>query len=83
MFYAPTADGQVPPRACAPPRSTADTLDVWDDARAAAREFWHRASDDTWVSDDVRALSAANARALGNEAPAGGRLPAPGGSSAG
>lgn len=66
MFYAPTADGQVLPRAFAPPHATADTLDVWDDARAAAREFWQRASDDARVSDDVRALSAANARALGN-----------------
>ncbi len=66
MFYAPTADGQVPPRVFAPPRATADTLEVWNDARAAAREFWQRASDDARVSDDVRALSAANARTLGN-----------------
>ena len=66
MFYAPTGDGQVPPRAFSPPHATADTLEVWDDARAAAREFWQRASDDARVSDDVRALSAANARALGN-----------------
>ena len=64
MFYAPTADGQVPPRAFAPPHVTADTLAVWDDARAAAREFWQRASDDARVANDVRALSAANARAL-------------------
>ena len=61
MLYAPTADGQVPPRTFAPPHATADTLEVWDDARAAAREFWQRASDDARVSDDVRALSAANA----------------------
>ncbi|MDO8794594.1 MAG: HipA domain-containing protein [Vicinamibacterales bacterium] len=66
MRYAPTADGQVPPRAFAPPHATADTLEVWDDARAAARECWQRASDDARVSDDFRTLSAANANALVN-----------------
>jgi hypothetical protein len=64
MLYSPTADGQVSPRAFAPPHATADTLDVWDEARAAAREFWQRASDDARVSDDVRTFSAANATAL-------------------
>jgi hypothetical protein len=64
MLYAPTADGQVPPRTFAPPHATADTLEVWDDARAAARELWQRASDDARVSDGVRTLSAANASAL-------------------
>jgi hypothetical protein len=63
MFYAPTADGQVPPRVFALPYATSDTLDVWDDARSAAREFWQRASDDARVSDDVRRISAANANA--------------------
>jgi hypothetical protein len=65
-LYSPTADGQVPPRTFAPPRATADTLEVWDDARAAAREFWQRASDDARVSDHVRTFSAANANALVN-----------------
>ena len=64
MLYAPTADGHVAPRIFAPPHATADTLDVWDDARAAAREFWQRASDDARVSEDVRRFSAANANAL-------------------
>ena len=64
MLYAPTADGQVTPRVFAPPRATADTLEVWNDARAAAREFWQRASDDARVSDDLRTISAANATAL-------------------
>jgi hypothetical protein len=64
MLYAPTADGQVPPRTFAPPHATADTLEVWDDARAAARELWQRASDGARVSDGVRTLSAANASAL-------------------
>lgn len=66
MFYAPTADGQVTPRAFAPPHATGDTLEVWDEARAAAREFWQRASDDSRLSDDVRTISAANANALVN-----------------
>lgn len=66
MLYAPTADGQLPPRTFALPHATADTLEVWDEARAAAREFWQRASDDARVSDDVRKLSAANATALVN-----------------
>jgi len=65
-LYSPTADGQVPPRTFAPPHATADTLEVWDDARAAAREFWQRASDDARVSDDVRTFSAANANAVVN-----------------
>lgn len=65
MFYAPTADGQVPTRAFATPLATADTLDVWDDARAAARDFWQRAADDVRVSDGLRAQAATNARMLG------------------
>lgn len=61
MLYAPTADGQVPPRTFSPPHATADTLDVWDDARAAAREFWQRASDDMRVSEDLRTVAVGNA----------------------
>jgi HipA-like C-terminal domain len=68
-LYAPTADGQVPPRTFAPPHATADTLEVWDDARGAAREFWQRASDEARVSDEVRAVSAANAKALESHRP--------------
>ncbi len=64
MLYAPSADGQVPSRIFTVPHATADTLDVWDGARAAAREFWQRASDDGRVSDDLRSACAANARAL-------------------
>jgi hypothetical protein len=64
MLYAPTADGQVPARTFALPHATADTLEVWDDARAAAREFWQRASDDVRVADDVRMIAATNARSL-------------------
>lgn len=64
MLYAPSADGQVPPRTFALPPATSGTLDVWDDARMAAREFWGRASDDARLSDDVRSFCAANAAAF-------------------
>jgi hypothetical protein len=64
MLYAPSADGRVPAGALVPPRASADTLDVWDDARAAARDFWERASDDGRVSDELRNACSANARAL-------------------
>lgn len=66
MLYAPSADGQVPSRMFALPHATSDTLDVWDDARMAAQEFWEGASDDDRLSDDVRSLCAANAKALAN-----------------
>ena len=64
MLYAPSADGQVTSRNFALPHATADTLDVWDDAHMAAREFWQRASDDGRLSDDIRRSCAANAKAL-------------------
>ena len=64
MLYAPAADGQLPARTFAPPPTTADTLNVWDDARVAAREFWLRANDNGRVSDDLRRAAAANASAL-------------------
>jgi hypothetical protein len=66
MLYAPLADGQVPARTFALPRAASDTLDVWDDARAAAREFWGRASDDARLSDDIRVVCSANAHVLLN-----------------
>jgi hypothetical protein len=64
MLYAPAADGQVPARQFTMPIVTADTLDVWDDARDAAREFWERGSADARVSDDARSFCADNARIL-------------------
>lgn len=64
MLYAPSADGQVASRIFALPHATADTLDVWDDARMAAREFWQRASDDGRLSDDGRFVCAVNAKLL-------------------
>ncbi len=64
MLYAPTADGQVPPRIFAAPNVTPDTLDVWDDAREAARECWAQGSDDARLSDDARVFCRSNAQLL-------------------
>lgn len=64
MLYAPSPDGHVPARSFALPRASADTLDVWDAACAAARTFWARASEDGRVSDDLRRVCSANDRAL-------------------
>jgi hypothetical protein len=61
MWHAPTADGQVLPRALTAPTVTSDTLDVWDDAEEAAREFWARGSEDARLSEDVRAMCRSNA----------------------
>ena len=63
-LYAPTADGQVPPRVFTVPNVTSDTLDVWEDARDGACQFWVRGSEDARVSDDVRAMCGSNARLL-------------------
>jgi hypothetical protein len=66
MLYAPTPDGQVPPRVFTVPNVTPETLDVWDDARDAAREFWLRSSDDARLSGDARSFCAGNAKLLAN-----------------
>ncbi len=59
-LYAPTADGQVPPRGLMLPHATANTLEVWEDAREAARQFWERGSEDMRLSDDARMFCASN-----------------------
>ena len=64
MLYAPAADGQVPARTFTVPTATSDTLEVWEEARSAAREYWARGSDDSRLSDDARGFCAANARLL-------------------
>lgn len=65
MQYAPSGDGQVHATPMPLPRQTAETLDVWDSARAAGTEFWARAADDTRVSETMRRVAALNARVLG------------------
>jgi hypothetical protein len=64
MLYAPTADGQVPRRVFTVPHVTADTLDVWDDARHAARQFWGQGSADARLSDDIRLICETNVQLL-------------------
>lgn len=64
MLYAPLADGQVPIRTIVLPKASSHTLDAWDDARDAAREFWGRASDDDRLSGGMREVCSANAHAL-------------------
>jgi hypothetical protein len=39
-------------------------LDVWEDARDAARQFWAHGSQDARLSDDARLLCAGNAQLL-------------------
>ena len=60
MLYAPTGDGQVPPREFVLPHATANTLDVWECARDAARQFWTQGSEDMRLSDDARLFCASN-----------------------
>jgi hypothetical protein len=65
MLYAPTADGQVPPRELMLPHATRDTLEVWADAREAARQFWEQGSEDMRLSDNARMFCASNMKLLG------------------
>ena len=65
MLYAPTGDGQVPPREFVLPHATANTFDVWEDACDAAREFWTQGSGDMRLSDDARLFCASNVKLLG------------------
>lgn len=64
MLYAPLADSQLPTREFRVPTATADTLDVWPDARDAADEFWRTASRDERLSASMRKVCAANATRL-------------------
>ena len=60
MLYAPTGDGQVPARDFMLPHATANTLDVWEYARDAARQFWTQGSEDMRLSDGARLFCASN-----------------------
>jgi len=64
MLYAPTPDGQMPLQNFVVPHATADMLEVWDEARFAAREFWQRAGEEVRLSDDVRRFSTQNTKML-------------------
>ena len=69
MFYAPTADGQVPARAFVLPHATAGHAGRVGRCARAAREFWQRASDDGRAFERRSVFSAANAQALGGLTP--------------
>jgi hypothetical protein len=62
MLYAPMGDGQVPARQFTLPHATANTLDVWEQARNAAHQFWALGSEDRRLSDDARSICAGNAK---------------------
>ena len=64
MHYAPSSDSQVPSNPMPLPLQTAETLDVWESARAAAAEFWLRAGDDDRLSDDMRRVAGLNLNVL-------------------
>jgi hypothetical protein len=64
MFHAPSADAQVRDREYPRPPVVAEWLDVWDDARAAAREFWARVGDDVRVVDGLRRAASSHLRQL-------------------
>jgi hypothetical protein len=61
MLYAPAADGLTPARDFVAPSPTADTLDVWEEARAMALQFWRLAADAASVSDVMRGIARTNA----------------------
>jgi HipA-like C-terminal domain len=44
MAYAPPASGNLINAAISRPRAAVNTLDVWDEARGLADDFWHRAA---------------------------------------
>jgi hypothetical protein len=64
MLYAPSCDGRIPAREFVPPGPSAEALDVWDEARTLALAFWRDGSDAPTISDGMRRIAAANARAL-------------------
>lgn len=63
MRFAPTAGG-VPPLVRDTPRPSADLLDVWADARRAARGFWEEVEATAEISTAFRTLAAEVVRAL-------------------
>jgi len=64
MLYAPTGDGQVREREFKMPTPTADTWDVWDDAKEFAASFWERTAQDERVTRPMRTIAKTNYRTL-------------------
>jgi hypothetical protein len=65
MLYAPADDGLTPAQDFVVPSPTPDTLDVWEEARAMALEFWRHAAEAPSVSDAMRRIAHDNAKAIG------------------
>jgi hypothetical protein len=63
MLYAPEHD-ELPARSFEPPGPSADSLNVYGRARALGDKFWGACARDTRISEEFRALAAANLRAL-------------------
>lgn len=61
MFYAPTADGQVPDRRFTLPVASATTIEVWGEARLAALQFWKKGNTDPRLSAGMQAICGVNA----------------------
>ena len=55
MAYAPPASGNLRNEATRQPHPAVNTLDVWDEARDLANEFWRRAAEQR-LSDSMRAI---------------------------
>lgn len=55
MAYAPPARGNLKSEAIWQPRPSVNTLDVWDEARGLADEFWGRASE-VPLSESMRGI---------------------------
>jgi len=55
MSYAPPASGNLRNEAIRQPHAAVNTLDVWDEARGYANEFWQRANE-LQLSDSMQAI---------------------------
>ncbi len=64
MLYAPRSDGQLLDPTLVRPVPTADTWNVWPEARALAATFWRRATEDGAVSASMREIAARNLEAI-------------------
>lgn len=70
MHYAPTSDGQVRERDFTMPAPTADTWDVWNDAKELAISFWDRCSGNQLITDAMRKTANRNSLVIaGSESP--------------
>jgi len=63
MLYAPEHD-EVPPRSFTPPSPSAESLREFGRARALAEKYWAACAGDARVSEEFRAIAAANLRAI-------------------